>query len=211
MKTDELIRILEADTVPDTGLAKRLSWGLPLALAISTAAFLVVMGLRSGLADPTVLRAVLFKLSVTLPLAAAGGFCAWSMSQPGRSIGTLVWLLVVPLIVLMIALVVETGQQGSEHFAARLFGQNYWRCLLAIPVFSAAPLAALLYALRAGAPVEPGRTGMIAGLVAAGLGATLYALHCPDDSALFVATWYSIATLMTAGAGFIFGRRILKW
>ena len=50
-----------------------------------------------------------------------------------------------------------------------------------------------LAVLRYGATTRPGFAGAMAGLLAGGLAATFYAAHCPDDSPLFVATWYTIA------------------
>ena len=60
-------------------------------------------------------------------------------------------------------------------------------------MLSLAPLAAVLYALRQGAPSNLTLAGAIGGLLSAGVGATLYASHCADDSPLFVATWYPFA------------------
>jgi hypothetical protein len=37
-------------------------------------------------------------------------------------------------------------------------------------------------------------------LAASGIAATFYAAHCTDDSALFVMTWYSLATLIVTTA-----------
>jgi len=65
--------------------------------------------------------------------------------------------------------------------------------------------------LRSGAPRSPGLTGALAGAAAAGIAALFYASHCPDDSPLFVATWYPLATLICMGAGALAGRRFLAW
>jgi hypothetical protein len=65
--------------------------------------------------------------------------------------------------------------------------------------------------MRNGAPENPGIAGALAGLMSAGIAATLYASNCFDDSPLFVATWYPLATLLVAGVGFISGRRWLRW
>jgi hypothetical protein len=43
------------------------------------------------------------------------------------------------------------------------------------------------------------------------VGATLYASHCTDDSPLFVATWYSIATALVAAIGALAGSRMLRF
>ena len=78
-------------------------------------------------------------------------------------------------------------------------------------VLSIAPLAALLVALRAGAPRSPAMAGAAAGLLAGGLAAMLYAIHCPDDSPLFVALWYVPAVALVALAGAAVGSRVLRW
>jgi hypothetical protein len=54
-------------------------------------------------------------------------------------------------------------------------------------------------------------SGAAAGLGAGGLGAALYALHCSDDSPLFVAAWYSLAISIVAFAGASAGPRFLRW
>jgi hypothetical protein len=74
-----------------------------------------------------------------------------------------------------------------------------------------APLAAVLTALRVGAPYSPGTAGAVAGLLAGSLGATLYALHCTDDSPLFVALWYSPPIALATLAGAAAGSRLLRW
>ena len=71
-------------------------------------------------------------------------------------------------------------------------------------------LAAALFGLRHGAATRPTAAGASAGLLSGGLAATVYAAHCPDDSPLFVATWYSIGIGLVAGAGALAGRRMLR-
>ena len=53
--------------------------------------------------------------------------------------------------------------------------------------------------------------GAMAGLLSAGLAATLYASHCPDDSPLFVATWYTIATALVTAIGALVGSKVLRF
>jgi hypothetical protein len=80
-----------------------------------------------------------------------------------------------------------------------------------IPLLSLGPLACIIYALRKGAPTNPGLAGAVAGLLASGIAATLYATHCTDDSPLFLATWYSLATGIVTLAGYAIGARALRW
>jgi len=72
-------------------------------------------------------------------------------------------------------------------------------------------LAGALFGLRQGAPARPAVAGAIAGLASAGLAATLYASHCTDDSPLFVATWYTIATALVTAIGALAGSKLLKF
>jgi hypothetical protein len=92
-----------------------------------------------------------------------------------------------------------------------MIGNNAMACMASIPLFALPFLAAALLALRRGAPSRPTLAGAVAGLVAAGLGATLYASHCADDSPLFVVVWYSIATAFVAAVGAAAGRLMLRY
>jgi len=65
--------------------------------------------------------------------------------------------------------------------------------------------------LRFGAPSRPGLAGTVAGLLAGAIGAALYATHCPDDSPLFVATWYGLGLAIVTAAGAAIGTRLLRW
>jgi hypothetical protein len=105
----------------------------------------------------------------------------------------------------------EMMMPNCAPMSARLIGTNSRLCLVAIPLLSLPLLAAALLALRRGAPSHPAVAGAFAGLLSAGLGATLYASHCTDDSPLFVATWYTIAAVFVAAIGALAGSRVLKF
>jgi hypothetical protein len=93
----------------------------------------------------------------------------------------------------------------------RLVGSNSRVCMTAVPLLSLPLLAASLIGLRHGAPTRPALAGALAGLLSAGLAATLYAAHCPDDSPLFVATWYSIGTALVTAIGALLGSKVLRF
>jgi hypothetical protein len=93
----------------------------------------------------------------------------------------------------------------------RLVGKNSRVCMLAIPAMSLPLLAGALFGLRHGAPSHPALAGALAGLLSAGLAATLYASHCTDDSPLFVATWYTIATTLVTAIGAYAGSKVLRY
>lgn len=85
------------------------------------------------------------------------------------------------------------------------------KCLFSVGVLSLIPFGAFLMGLRAGAPSRPDIAGALAGVAAGALAASLYALHCNDDSPLFVGVWYSLAVALVGGSGWFAGRRCLRW
>ena len=72
-------------------------------------------------------------------------------------------------------------------------------------------LAALLFGLSYGAPTRPTLAGAGAGLLSGAVAASIYISHCPDDSPLFVAAWFTLAILISTGIGAIAGNRLLRW
>ena len=50
-----------------------------------------------------------------------------------------------------------------------------------------------------------------AGLAAGAFAATVYCMHCPEVSAIFVLTWYSLGILLAASLGALLGPRLLRW
>jgi len=93
----------------------------------------------------------------------------------------------------------------------RLIGSNSRICMTVIPLLAVPVLVASLIGLRHGAPARPAVAGAIAGLLSAGVAATLYASHCTDDSPLFVATWYPIAIALVTAVGAVAGSRVLRF
>jgi hypothetical protein len=112
---------------------------------------------------------------------------------------------------LAVAVIAELIVMPASTWWPRLVGANARFCLALIPFLSIGPLTCILLALRHGAPTRPGLTGAVAGLVASGIAATLYASYCTNDSPLFVATWYSLAIGIVTLAGYFIGSRCLRW
>ncbi|WGD29791.1 DUF1109 domain-containing protein [Ancylobacter sp. WKF20] len=211
MKTDELISLLAQDA-PVRG---RLGAVLALALAGGAAAALALLGgtigLRPDLASALETSRVLFKISFTLLLAVLAGWVLFRVGRPGLKLRPRLRLLFLPLGLLLLAVSAELVALPRARWMEGLEGLHASFCLVFIPLVSVAPLVAILWALRASAPSDPGFAGAAAGLAAGAIGAAVYALHCPDDSPLFVATWYSLAILIVSAAGYVAGRRLLRW
>lgn len=121
------------------------------------------------------------------------------------------WLLLLPVGLLAVAIGSEAMMAPAMPMTMRLVGKNSRWCMSAIPAMSLPLLAGALFGLRHGAPSRPALAGALAGLLSAGLAATLYASHCTDDSPLFVATWYTIATAIVTAIGAAVGSRVLRY
>ena len=151
------------------------------------------------------------KFAVTLALAISAVGVALHLSRPEASLRGWAWLLLIPAGLLVGGIASEMMLPQNLPMMTRLIGSNSRVCLTAVPLMSMPLLAAALIGLRHGAPTRPAVSGAIAGLLSAGLAATLYASHCTDDSPLFVATWYTIATALVAAIGAAIGARVLRF
>ncbi len=210
MRTDDLIRALAADASrPPATVAGRLSRGLPFGLAAATLLFALAFGPRPDIAAVADEPRFLFKIAVALLLAVTGGSAAVRLARPEADLPRL--LLAAPALLLGLGVAGELATMPAAAWQARLIGNNAPVCLVAIPLLALPLLAAGLFALRQGAPSRPAVAGALAGLLASGLAAGLYAAHCSDDSPLFVATWYTLATGIVTGLGALLGRRLLRW
>lgn len=210
MKTDDLIHLLAADT-RRRPLGRALAVALAVGLAACAALLVFDVHLRRDLVHAILMPRVAFKILVTLSVAVLAVSLLERIGRPGLPVDLAARLLLLPLAAIVIAVGLELALTPAESWGARLVGRNAGWCLFYIPVFSAVPLAAFLTAMRRSAPESPTRAGAVAGLAAAGMASAFYAWHCPDDSPLFVATWYAIAGAGVTGVGAAIGRRLLVW
>jgi hypothetical protein len=212
METDQLIRTLAAD---NAHRARPVGFVLALALLaaapVSLTMFFAALGVR-----PDVMTAMHnpffdLKFLVTLALAISAIAVSLHLSRPDAVLRGWAWLLAIPVGLLVVGIAGEMMLPQRLPMMTRLVGHNSRVCMTAIPLLSLPLLAAALIGLRHGAPGRPALAGALAGMLSAGLAATLYAAQCTDDSPLFVATWYTIATAMVAAIGALAGSRLLRF
>ena len=211
VKTDDLIDLLAQDSARPWGLRSLLAMALAAGITIAAILFFVGIGFRPDLSEAAKSTRFLFKFVVTVSLAVTAIWVTLSVGRPGGSLARRGAALAIAPALLAAAAVVELLVLPDGQWIPRLVGHNARFCLTLIPLLSIGPLACLLAALREGAPSSPGLAGAVAGLAASGIAATFYAANCTDDSALFVMTWYPIATLIVTTAGYLIGRKLLRW
>jgi len=212
METDQLIRTLAADNAHRARpVGFMLTLALLLAAPVTVAIFMIELGVRPDVM--TAMRNPFFdlKFAVTLALAIPAIAISLHLSRPEASLRGWAWLLLIPVGLLVAGIGGEMMMPQRLPMMTRLIGNNAWNCLTSIPLMSLPLLAAALLSLRHGAPTQPAVAGAIAGLLSAGLAATLYASHCTDDSPLFVATWYTIATALVTAIGALAGSKVLRF
>jgi hypothetical protein len=204
MDTDQLIRSLAAD---NTHRAPRVGAMLTMALLVTAPLSILIFATFLGV-RPDVMSAMHnpffdMKFAVTLSLAIPAIIISLHLSRPEALMRGWGWLLLLPVGLLAVAIGSEAMMAPAMPMTMRLVGKNSRWCMLAIPAMSLPLLAGALFGLRHGAPSRPALAGALA--------ATFYASHCTDDSPLFVATWYTIATAAVTAIGAAVGSRVLRY
>lgn len=213
MRTEALIDLLSTRVaaVPQHAAARRLGAAWLLGLPFSFAIMLALLGLRHDW--DVVLGKPMFWVKVLFPavLGITGLVLATRLGRPGVRVGA-AWLgLLLPLLVIWGLGAWQLAAAPSAEHAALLYGQTWRTCafsilLIALPIGSGA-----VWALRGLAPLRPSAAGAAAGVMAGGTGAAIYALHCPELAAPFLAVWYVAGISLCALLGAGVGHRMLRW
>jgi hypothetical protein len=210
MKTEALLRALAADAArPVVDIRLAIAVALAIGVALSLTLFGLVFRPRPDIGMAIHAHSFLLKLALMAILTLTTTGLLPVVARPLPPFG-LARLMIAPLM-LAVAVVVELNSFSPSDWAARALGRNALHCLGSIPLLSLPPAGCLFFALRRGAPASASLAGAVAALVSAAIGASLYALTCPDDSPLFVALWYSLAIGSITWLGAVVGRRWLRW
>lgn len=213
MKTDDLIRAAVADNASVKAPISRTLLAAILAGAVLAAAhFWSLLVVRSDFfAAITQDPRFIFKFLFTLGLAIPAALLVLRLARPDGDSGALKWALALPLVLLGGAVILEMLAYPSDQWVHLAMGSMPTACVKYIPILSMAPLAALMFALRNGAPQNPALAGAAAGLFSAGIAAALYASFCVDDSPMFLAVWYVLGIMTVTALGAVIGAWLLKW
>jgi hypothetical protein len=215
VNTDRLIDLLSANLEP-VGRG-RLPKAVLLAVAAGVVAALGVMlatvGTRPDLNSPAHLAWSAIKLLFGLSVAGLATPFLLSSARPGfagltRAVPALIPFLVVDAAA--VAALVSHPYLWSEMLRGAT-SVSPARCLVCILTFAGIPLIALTHVLREGAPTQPKACGALAGTVAGGVGAAVYAFTCASDSFPFIAAWFGAAIALCAFIGALLGARLFRW
>jgi len=213
MKTDDLVAMLSANVEPvERGLVGRaISIAVTAGAVIALGLMLVGLGVR---ADLTTTHAVVFLLlKVVFALLVVGVAVRYlaRLARPGAPQGISPFTIAVPFAAIALLGAISLVGEPSSHWNRMILGDEWLECLLSIPIIAIVPFAVTIFAVRRGAPTNLVRAGAVAGLVAGGISAMAYALHCTVDSLPFVAVWYGGTIVLCTLAGAALGPRLLRW
>lgn len=210
MKTEDLIDTLAAGIEPVR--PARLN---PLLLAggaiVAIAVVMILLGSRSDLAEAARGAAFWLKAGYTTALAASALWLTTRLGKPGMPLGAAGWSVLAVACLAGLVGVVELLRLPPEARMDDWLGFTWKVCALNIVMISAFTAPLIFLAARRMAPTRPMVAGASAGLLTGAVAATAYGLHCPEATAAFVATWYTLGVAVAAGCGAVIGRFTLRW
>jgi len=109
-----------------------------------------------------------------------------------------------------LAAIVLFGAEPDQRVGL-ILGKTWFVCPFLIALLSLPTFGGALWAMRGLAPTRPALAGAAAGLLAGAVATTVYALHCPEMGAPFLAIWYLLGMSMPATLGALLGPRLLRW
>jgi hypothetical protein len=213
MRTDQLVTLLAADAPPvrRRAVSRRLLVALAIALPISAAWMLLAYGVRRDLIEAMFWPMFWVRLLFGAGIALAAFVVVQRLARPGVPVRG-AWLgLAAPVLLIWLLAGAALLSAPQEERAALVWGQTWRSCAIDIAVVSLPMFAALLWALKGLAPTRPALAGAAAGALAGGAGAMVYALHCPELAAPYIAVWYLAGIALPVVAGALIGPRLLRW
>ena len=213
MNTDQLIAALAQDVapVPRHAVGRRLAAGIAVGAVVTLVLVAFLLGFNPQLG--TAIRHYSFwvKWAYSLSLGICAIAATARLARPDSGKLGWLWIMAVPVVSLAAIGVFEMSRAPPAQWLAMWLGQSWSVCstivfLLSLPIFGG-----LLWSFRRLAPTRLRMAGATAGLTAGAWAATLYCLHCPEVSAIFVLTWYTLGIGLAALAGAIVGPRLMRW
>jgi hypothetical protein len=213
MRTDELIDALVGANAPVRPAAAGARFGAALlaSLAVAVAGVLLLLGPRPDLAATLADADGWPKHLLAVALAGAGWLACTRAARPGadwRGVGKAIGLPVAAIAVVALA-ALAAAEPGDR--LGLVLGRTWRVCTFAVALTSVPAFVAAMLAMRGLAPTRLRAAGAAAGLLAGGVGAAAYALHCPESAAPFVAVWYGLGIAVPVAAGAALGPRLLRW
>jgi len=213
MQTHEMIQALAEDLRPVS--PKRSAREVLFALVFgATAALCIsvfVLGSQTDFGRAAHGWSLWLKWIYTIPICGSAFLAMQALSRPAESFS-------IHGRMALMSIAAVAGMAASELSHAPMWlwpslglGESWQRCpwrilFLSVPVFGA-----LVWKIRQAAPTRLRLTGAAIGLTSGACAATLYALGCAEQSAVFVMAWYSLGMILSGTVGALLGPILLRW
>ncbi|BEP48854.1 DUF1109 domain-containing protein [Variovorax paradoxus] len=213
MKTDDLVAMLAAGAspAPRRAAGRRLALALLAGLPLSFAILFTEYGLRRDLVQAMFWPMFWVKVLFPLCIAAAAFVVVQRLARPGVPVRR-AWIgIAVPVLAVWVMAALAWFNAPAEERMPLLMGESWRVCAVSIGLMALPVFAAALLALKGLAPTRPALAGAAAGALAGGVGAAVYALHCMELTAPFLAVWYVSGIGLPVLVGAVLGPRLLRW
>jgi hypothetical protein len=213
MNTDDLIHTLATKVRPVRryALGRRIALGIIGGGVVTLALVAAGLGFRPDLSLAMHSFSFWMKWTYTVSLGILAIVATMRLARPEAPPMRWLWLLAVPILLLAGIGLGELADTPTRDWLAMWLGQSWLVCPWLVLALSMPIFIGLLWSFRRLAPTRLRAAGAAAGLAAGAWAATLYCLHCPEVSAIFVLTWYSLGIGLAAALGALIGPYFLRW
>lgn len=213
MKTDRLIAMLatQAGPVAERATQTRFTTALGWGLFASVLGMALGLGVRTDIAQAVLLSMFWVKLLFPAAIALGALYAVVRLARPGMRIGPLAALPLAVITALWLMGALSLFAAAPSERAALIFGDTWATCPISITLLALPVLAAAFWAIKGLAPTRLALAGGAAGLFAGAAGAAVYALHCPEMTAPFLAIWYVLGMAIPTVIGALAAPRLLRW
>lgn len=213
MQTEDLIRALAADVapVPRFIVARRMTIGIVTGSIAALAGIALTIGFRPDLETAMGGFPFWIKFGYSVSVGLCAIMAARQLSRPESFRSEWLRLLVIPVGLLAAVSVTELALAPSQDWQALWLGESWKQCVPRVLLYSLPIFAGLLWAFRQFAPTQLRLSGLAAGLASGACSAAIYGLHCPEASATFVLSWYSLGIALAGLVGAFVGPRFMRW
>lgn len=213
MKTEQLIDQLVERLEPHSpgAAARRLTTGLLIGAALSAGLILLSWGAPLAAVGLTGISAFTAKLLFAFSIAAVGGVLLFASGRPGQHIGARIYWLLVPPLVVAVTAALELSSLPAPLRDDAWLGTTWKTCLVSVSSLSVPILLGTFWGFKLLAPTALRLTGALAGLTSGATAAVIYALYCPETTAAFLVSWYTLGIFSAGLIGALLGPRLLSW
>jgi hypothetical protein len=213
VKTNELVTMLAtgAGAVEPNAAGRRYAMALGWGGLGATLLMAVLLGVRHDLAQAVLLPMFWVKIAYAASLAIGGVVVAARLSRPGVRLGRWPAALAAPLLAMWILGAIVLMRADPAERAPLFFGETWRSCPFDVALLAAPVFIAVFWAMKGLAPTRLRVAGAAAGFASGAVGALVYSLHCPEQTAPFLGFWYLLGMLIPTAVGMLLGPRLLRW